>query len=156
MSSSGRSGQRQDVAFLALAVAFLAVALALFVGLKSIQRGKSDEPKPELAPEVEVVEAEVEKPPPSGARDPFRTQPGSMRGTPGDTTPTADVRLVGIVMEQGEKPMAILRSGRKRYYASVGERAAGYMVVSVSEKSVILSREGERVTLVLRQPVPEE
>jgi hypothetical protein len=156
MSSSGRGGQRQDVAFLALAVAFLAVALALFVGLKSIQRGKPDEPKPEPAPEVEVVEAEAEKPPPGGARDPFKSQSGSMRGAPGGSTPTAGVRLVGIVMEQGEKPMAILRAGSKRYYASVGEGAAGYMVVSVSENRVVLSREGERVTLVLRRPVPEE
>ncbi len=152
--SSG--GQRQDIAFLALAVAVLAVAFALFIGLRSIGGGKRAEPESEPVEEVEVVEPEVEEPATSEtARDPFRTQFGAVRSS---TAPggAADVKLVGIVMEQGDKPIAIIHSGRKRYYASAGERAAGYTVVSVGENRAVLERDGGRVTLVLRQPEPEE
>jgi hypothetical protein len=147
------------MAVFALAVAFLAVALALFVGLRSIQRTKSEEPEPEPVAEVEVVEEPAEESAPGKeGRDPFRTQSGSVRAAtgPGASGPSGDIRLVGVVMEQGGKPMAILRSGRKRYYASVGERAAGYTVVSVGENRAVLEREGQRLTLVLREPVPEE
>lgn len=152
--SSG--GQRQDIAFLALVVAVLAVALALFVGLRSIGREKGEEPELEPVEEVEVVAPEVEEPPTSGGgRDPFKTQPGAVGSS---TAPggAADVKLVGVVMEQGDKPIAIIHSGRKRYYASTGDRAAGYTVVSIGEDRAVLERDGGRVTLVLREPEPEE
>jgi hypothetical protein len=152
MSSSGK---RQDVAFLALAVAFLAVALALFVGLRSIQRDKPEEPEPEPVEIVEAVEPEMDEPPQDGGRDPFRAQSGSVAAATGAGS-SADVRLVGIVMEQGDKPMAIIRSGRKRYYASLGERAAGYTVVSIGQDRAVLEAGGRQFTLVLREPEPEE
>ncbi len=154
MSSSGRSGQRQDVALLALAVAFLAVALALFVGLRSIQRSKPKEPEPEPVAQAQEAEPEEEAPKSEGGRDPFRTQAGSLQSAtaPG---PASDLRLVGIVMEKGDEPMAILRSGRKRYYAKVGERAGGYTVVGIGENRAVLEQDGRRVTLVLRPP-PEQ
>lgn len=152
--SSG--GQRQDIAFLALAVAVLAVAFALFIGLRSIGGHKRAEPESEPVEEVEVAEPEAAEPATSETgRDPFKTQVGVVRSS---TAPggAPDVKLVGIVMEQGDKPIAIIHSGRKRYYASVGDRAAGYTVVSVSEGRAVLERDGGQVTLVLREPEPTE
>jgi len=150
------SGQRQDVAFLALAVAVLAVAVALFVGMKSIDKGRQKEPEPEPAEQVEVVEPVVEEPAETeSGRDPFKTQAGTVAGA-GPAAQSHDMKLVGIVMEQGDKPMAIIHSGKKRYYAHLGDRAAGYTVVGIGDNSATLEKDGDRVTLVLRQPEPEE
>ncbi len=150
------NGQRQDVAFLALAVAVLAVAVALFVGMRSLQRERPKEPEPEPVEQVEAAEPGPEEPAPSeSGRDPFKTQGGATTA-PGPAGVASGLKLVGVVMEQGEKPMAIIRSGRRRYYASLGERAAGYTVVSIGEDRATLEKEGDRVTLVLREPEPEE
>ena len=150
------NGQRQDVAFLALAVAVLAVAVALFVGMKSIDKGPKKELEPEPAEQVEVVEPVVEEPVKSeSGRDPFKTQAGSATGA-GPAAQSHDMKLVGIVLEQGDKPMAIVHFGKKRYYAHLGDRAAGYTVVGIGDNSATLEKDGDRVTLVLRQPEPEE
>ena len=150
------NGQRQDVAFLALAVAVLAVALAVFVVMKSVDKAQKKEPEPEPAEQVEVVEPVVEEPVKAETgRDPFRTQTGSAGGT-GSAAQSHNMKLVGIVVEQGDKPMAIIHSGRKRYYAHLGDRAAGYTLVGIGDSSATLERDGDRVTLVLRQPEPEE
>lgn len=150
------NGQRQDVAFLALAVAVLAVAVALFVGMKAIEKGRQEEPEPEPAEQVEVVEPVVEEPVKSeSGRDPFNTQAGSVTGT-GPAGESHDMKLVGIVVEQGDEPMAIIHTGKKRYYVRPGDRAAGYTVISIGDNSAVLGKDGDRVTLVLRQPEPEE
>jgi hypothetical protein len=106
--------------------------------------------------EVQEAEPEAEEALESeGGRDPFKTQAGSLQSaaSPG---PSTDLRLVGIVMEKGDKPMGIFRSGRKRYYASVGERAGGYRVVGIGENHAVLEQDGRQVRLVLRPPPPEE
>ncbi|HUU54106.1 MAG TPA: hypothetical protein VMY87_04225 [Armatimonadota bacterium] len=150
------NGQRQDVAFLALAVAVLAVAVALFVGMKAIQRDRPKEPEPEPAEQVETAEPVVEEPAKGeSGRDPFKAQGGSAKG-PGAVGQSHEMKLVGIVMERGDKPMAIIHSGSKRYYARLGERAAGYTVVSIGEDRATLDKDGDRLTLVLREPPPEE
>ena len=149
-------GQRQDVAFLALAVAVLAVAVALFVGMKSIDKGRQKEPEPEPAEQVEVVEPVVEESAKGeSGRDPFKTQAGSASAA-GPAAQSHEMKLVGIVLEQGDKPMAIIHSGKKSYYAHLGGRAAGYTVVGIGDNSATLEKEGDRITLVLRQPEPEE
>ncbi len=150
------NGQRQDIAFLALAVAVLAVAVAVFVAMKSIDRGRQKEPEPELAEQVEVVEPVVAEPAKGeSGRDPFKTQAGSTTGAEPGAQPQG-MKLVGIVLEQGDRPMAIIHSGKKRYYAHLGDRAGGYTVVAIGSDSARLEKDGDRVTLVLRQPEPEE
>lgn len=150
------NGQRQDVAFLALAVAVLAVALAVFVVMKSADKAQKKDSEPEPAEQVEVVEPVVEEPVEGETgRDPFKTQAGSAGGA-GPAAQSHNMKLVGIVVEQGDKPMAIIHSGKKRYYAHLGDRAAGYTVVSIGDNAATLQKDGDSVTLVLRQPEPEE
>jgi hypothetical protein len=151
------NGQRQDVGFLALAVAVLAVAVALFVGMR-MQRQGSEKPKPEPVQQAEAPAPVVTAPEKSDStRDPFKTQGGSA-SSPGSAPAqaTADLKLVGIVRESGDRPMAIIRSKTRRYYASVGARAAGYSVVDIGDEKVTLEKDGDRITLVLREPEPAE
>ena len=150
------NGYRQDVAFLALAVAVLAVAVALFVGMKSIQRERPKKAEPKSAKKVESVKKPGSKGASGAPRDPFKTQAGGAGGAGGAVAQQREVKLVGIVAEQGDKPVAIIRSGRKRYYAKVGDRAAGYTVMSIGQDSATLVKDGSTVTLVLRTPEPEE
>jgi hypothetical protein len=150
-------GRRQDVAYLALAVAVLAIALALFVGMRSAKKRQPEEPKEEPVVQVEP-EADVdEEPPETDGRDPFKVQGGSKGGpAAGAAVAAHELKLVGVVMERGGQPMAIIRSAKGRHYARVGDRVGGYTVVSVGANEAMLSREGDRLTLVLREPVAEE
>jgi len=152
------NGQRQDVGFLALAVAVLAVAVALFVAMRSMQRQAPAEPEPAPVEEAEAPAPVVEMPEKSESnRDPFKTQSGSASSpNPAPAKATTDLKLVGIVKEGGDTPMAIIRSKTKRYYASVGGRAAGYSVVAIDDEKVVLEKDGDRITLVLREPEPAE
>ena len=153
------SGQRQDVAFLALAVAVLAVAVALFVGMKSVNKGKPKKPEAKPEKQAEVVAPTIQKPT-GGPRDPFKTAGGEAAVAGNAKAAGAaqqPLKLVGIVSRQGEQPVAIIHSAKKRYYARVGERAAGYTVVSIRSDQVVVQKEGESLTLLLRTPEePEE
>jgi hypothetical protein len=151
-------GQRQDVGFLALAVAVLAVAVALFVGMR-MQRQNAEKPKPEPVQQAEAPKPVVTVPEKTDStRDPFKTQAGSASSA-AQSAParaTAELKLVGIVRESGDSPMAIIRTKTRRYYASVGGRAAGYSVVDIGDEKVTLEKDGNRITLVLREPEPAE
>jgi len=148
------SGQRQDVAFLALAVAVLAIALALFVGMKLIPKERSRKPKAEATEQAATAEPPQEPAAkqPSG-RDPFKSQARSTAGAAVRTN--LQLKLVGIVTEEGKRPMAIIHSGKRRFYAKLGDRAAGYTVVGIGGDRAVLEGDGDRVTLVLREPEPE-
>ncbi len=150
------SGQRQDVAFLALAVAVLAVAVALFVGMKSIQKERPKKTEPQAAKKVETAKKPGSKGASGAPRDPFKTQAGGAGVAGGPGAQQRELKLVGIVAEQGDKPVAIIRSGKKRYYAKVGDRAAGYTVMSIGQDNATLEKDGNTVTLVLYTPEPEE
>lgn len=150
------SGQRQDVAFLALAVAVLAVAVALFVAMRSMDKSRKKQPEPEPVAEVETAEPVVEEPAATDAgRDPFKAQAGST-ATAGPAAKSHGLKLVGLVAEQGDQPMAIIRSGTKRYYPHVGDRAGGYTLVEIGSNTATLEKDGDRVTLVLNEPEPDE
>ena len=150
-------GQRQDVAYLALAVAVLAIALALFVSMKAVQKRQPPEPKEEPVVEVVAQEPVTDEPPPTDGRDPFRVQGGSAgSASTGPAVASHDLRLVGIVMEQGDRPMAIIRSTSGRHYSRVGDRVGGYTVASVSPNEVVLAGEADRITLVMREPATQE
>ncbi|MFB3882039.1 MAG: type II secretion system protein N [Armatimonadota bacterium] len=157
---SEKTGQRQDVAFLAVVVAVLVVAVALFVGMKSIQRNRPEKPAAKPAKPVEVSGPVVPKPE-GGPRDPFRqgagSGPGGAAAKPGaGATAAQTLKLVGIVSEKGDQPVAIIHSARKRYYARVGDRVAGYTLMSVGTDRAVLSKGGESLTLVLREPEPTD
>jgi hypothetical protein len=146
-------GQRQDVAFLALAVAVMAIALALFVGMKSVQKRQPEEPAAEPAVEVAAAEPVVEEPQETDGRDPFKVQ-GGAAGSPagGATVASHSLKLVGIIMEQGDRPMAIIRSASGRHYARVGARVGAYTVASIGPNEVVLEGESDRISLVMRDP----
>jgi hypothetical protein len=149
------SGQRQDVAFLALAVAVLAIAVALFVGMRTMPKMPTGEAEPtaeEAGTEESQPEAALE---PTG-RDPFESRASGAGAARGRDAGPPQLKLVGIVTRAGERPMAVVHSGAKRYYARVGERAAGYTVVSIGGNTAVLEGDGARVTLVLREPEPPE
>jgi hypothetical protein len=147
------TAQRPDVAFLALAVAVLAVAVALFVGLRSLPQrtaGKAPaEPAEELAsakPEAEPLKASTRDPFEEAAQgsQPVEAQPGS---------PEQQLKLVGIV--QGDEPLAVIRRANRHYYANVGDRVRGYTVLGIAEDRAILGKGEERLTLVLYEPEEE-
>ncbi len=155
------SGQRQDVAFLALAVAVLAIACALFVGMKSMHRPAAKKVEAQPAAAAKVAAPLVQKPT-GGPRDPFKTEGAAKgagardgaAGAGGAAAPT--LTLVGIISQRGGEPIAVIRSPKKRYYAKVGQHAAGYTVVSVSSGGAVVEKDGDRMTLLLHQPETEE
>jgi len=152
-----KNGQRQDIAFLALAVAVLAIAVALFFGMKNIGKEPPKAPEPEPVEQVEVTEPIIEEPDPGvNGRDPFKTQPGATASSAASGGSNEGLKLVGILMEQGSFPMAVIHSAKKRYYARVGEKAAGYEVISVGDNTAVLQKDGHQITLVLREPESEE
>jgi hypothetical protein len=63
---------------------------------------------------------------------------------------------VGIVTGANERPTAVIHAGERRYFAQVGDRAAGYTVTGIGTDSAVLERDGDRITLVLREPELEE
>ncbi len=148
------SGRRHDVAFLALAVAVLAIAVALFVVMRSIPTQPPCPPAEETQEKVAEKAEEAQQPAPTKGRDPFRSQVGGAGGAA--AAPQAGLKLVGITREEGRQPMATIRTGRRHYYVRVGERVGGDRVLSIGENRVVLEREAGRITLVLRQPGEEE
>lgn len=154
------TGQKQDVAFLAVVVAVLAVAVALFVGMKSIQRQRPEKPVAKGGKQVQAAGPAVPKPR-GGPRDPFReggaTGKAGAGAKPGAEASAAQtLRLVGIVSKQGDRPVAIIHSARKRYYARVGDRVAGYTLMKIGADQVVLDKAGQGLTLPLREPEPED
>lgn len=161
-------GQRQDIAFLALAVAVLAIAVALFVGIRSLP-GRGARPAPsqpkETAPKVAAKPVD-QRPPGSATHNPFQaralpgTQPGrAARAGPGaeprpGPRPTEEMKLVGVV--QGRDPLAVIRRGERRHYVKAGDRVASYTVAEISSHQAVLTKGQERLVLPLRPPPPPE
>ncbi len=150
-----KTAQRQDMTFLAIVVVVLVVAVALFVGLRSLPKKASEGPDSE-AVEEGSGHGWSEAPPAGGrdGRDPFRSPVGG--AGPAGPRAAGDLKLVGIVTGAGEKSTAIIHSGKRRYYAQVGDRAAGYTVTSIGTDTATLRRDGDRITLVLRKPELQE
>src|SRR5574340_709845 len=127
-----RSGQRQDVAFLALAVAILAIAVALFVGIRSLSSKNKAKPAPP-EPKPVVKQQEEAQPPGSSKRDPFKGKPLPGQTAPGSKPkPGSDLKLVGVVQEQGGGLLATIRRGSDRFYVRRGDQVGGYRVASVT------------------------
>lgn len=155
-----RTEQRQDLLFLALAVAVLAIAVALFVGMKGLPQSKKNAP---AAPPKEVAEptGEVAKGSKGAARDPFSKQGGAAKPIApvtgsGGKTAEPELKFYGIVSEKDDPPVAIIHSTKKRYYARVGDRVAGYTLIQVGMNEAVLEKDGNRVTLLLREPEPAD
>ncbi|MEQ9616945.1 MAG: hypothetical protein RLN60_02800 [Phycisphaerales bacterium] len=94
-------------------------------------------------------------------------QPETARGKSGSGSTETDVegpseavpRLEDLIAAQvtalelrstivGEKPVAIILSGREQFVVSVGGDVAGFTVVEIRLRSVILEKEGIRVEIV--------
>ena len=155
------SKPRQDMVFLALAAAVLAIAVALFVVMRSVSRGEQEPAAPEA--QQQVTEAPPAAPPPEPteeSRDPFESQPkGAVTGsTPAAPAPgpQVDLRFVGFTDGQAQGPIATLRRGERRYFVRPGETVRGYTVVSVGENRVVLTSPGGDAVLLLREPEDEE
>ena len=152
----GTKRQRQDVAFLALAIAVLAVSVALFVGIRMLPKGekKPSESAPATEPEAALL-TDVPAPAETG-RDPFGSQQAA-KGPSGRRTTTVaaqDLKLIGIV--QGRQPLAVIRRDSRRYYVRLGDSVRGRRVTAIGEDRVILARGDEQVILMLRQPLEED
>jgi len=151
-------GQRQDVAFLALVVAVLAVAVALFVGMRFMHREQPKKPASQPTETAEAAGPVVEKRT-GGPRDPFKNQAEQgkgAKGAGGAASAGESLKLVGIVSKQGDQPVAIIHSTKKRYYARVGARVAGYTLTSIGTNQAVLEKGEERRVLLLREPEPVE
>lgn len=151
----GSTRQRQDVAFLALAIAVLAVSVALFVGIRMLPKG---EKKPaETTPGEEPAAAQVTDAPapPEEGRDPFGSaqQGGGASVRPTAASAPQDLKLIGVIL--GRQPLAVIKRDSRRYYVRLGDSVRGHRVTAIGEDRVILARGEEQVTLVLREP-PEE
>jgi len=145
------ASQRHELTFLAIAVAVLVLALGLFVALRVRSRRQT---KPPDAQQVEQEQRAASKQtPPEKAkseRDPFaqrqrQTQQGGVR-------PEVALKLVGIVDREGTGPVAVIRSGERRFYARQGEQVAGYWVTAIETDRVVLRGQGGDTILLLRQP----
>jgi len=139
------AGQRQEVTYLALGVAVFAIALALFVGIRSLPR------KPKKAGGGAATAAAPEtRPAPAGAkaagqRDPFASQV-TKEAEAGKPAPEP-FRLVGLV--RGKQELAVIRRGDRRYYAKLGDAVGSYTLVGIGAKQVTLAKGAERLTLAL-------
>jgi len=156
----GESKPRQDMVFLALAAAVLAIAVALFVVMRSVSKGEQEPAAQETQQEVVEAPPEPPKPEPTESRDPFKSQPkGAVAGVgPADPAPgpPVDLRFVGFTERQGQEAMAILRRGERRYFVRAGETVRGYTVVSIGQNRVVLTGPGGEAVLLLREPEEEE
>ena len=156
----GGSKQRQDMVFLALAAAVRAVAVALFVVMRSVSKDGKEPAAPEAAPQVAATPPEAPKPEPTENRDPFKAQPkgavaagGPVAPAPG---PEVDLKFVGFTAGQGQGPIATIRRGERRYFVRTGETVRGYTVTSIEENRVVLTGVGGEAVLLLREPEEEE
>ena len=145
------SGQRHEVVFLAVAVAVLTIAVAVFVGVRITANKSKPTPKP---PVEQPVATKPEPPAPTPVdRDPFKS--GTATDAAAASKSATEMKLVGIVMS-GDRPLAVIRRGTKRYYAKLGERAGSYTVAGIGRDRVELVKGEERITLTLHTPEPEE
>jgi hypothetical protein len=134
--------QRQDITFLALAVAVLTIAIALFI----IVRLLPDRAEPPAPPEpvAEAVPEAPELPPGDDAdRDPFQSEVGQTAAADGG----GELRLVGLM--PGPPPLVVIRRGDHHSYVRIGESVGGYTVVSIGPDRAVLARDDDRVTLLL-------
>jgi hypothetical protein len=156
----GETKPRQDMAFLALAAAVLAIAVALFVVMRSVSKGEQEPAPQETQQQVAEKPPELPQPEPTEGRDPFKSEPkGAVAGV-GPAEPAAaaqvDLRFVGFTEGQGQGPMAIIRRGQRRYFVRAGETVRGYTVVSIGQNRVVLTGPGGEAVLLLREPEEEE
>jgi hypothetical protein len=151
------TGQRQDLTFLWLAAVVLVVAVALFVGMKSIPKKpvESDSDEGAVDQGLDGAAEGDQVPDVSGGRDPFRSPTGA-GGAVAGREPQGDLKLVGIVTGAGEGPRAVIHSGRRRHFAGIGDHVGGYVVTSIGTNTAVLERDGDRLTLVLREPELEQ
>lgn len=156
----GESKQRQDMVFLALAAAVLAIAVALFVVMRSVSKDGKEPAAPETQQQVAETPPEPPKPEPTENRDPFKTQPkgsvaadGPVEPVPG---PQVDLRFVGFTEGQGQGAIATIRRGERRYFVRTGDTVRGYTVTSVEQNRVVLTGAGGEAVLLLREPAEEE
>ena len=156
----GESKQRQDMVFLALAAAVLAVAVALFVVMRSVSRDGKEPAAPETLQQVAETPPELPKPEPTENRDPFKSQTKgtAAAGGPADPVPgpQVDLRFVGFTEGQGQGAIATLRRGERRYFVRTGDTVRGYTVTSIEQNRVVLTGAGGQAVLLLREPEEEE
>lgn len=149
----GEKRQRQDVSFLALTVAVLAIAVALFVGIRSLPGRRAAKPESETPAQAAVEKPVAAEPPGSPEHDPFESKP-----TPAPVTarpePGQELKLAGIV--QGKSPLAVIRRGERRYYVRVGSEVSGYRLAEIRSDRVVLTKGAQSVTLRLHEPVTED
>jgi hypothetical protein len=146
-------GQRQDVAFLALAVAVLAIGVALFVGFRAFpRRTPAPAPKPESKAKPVTTASLQTKPQMPASHDPFQGKvTKEVTAPPGPPKPKAEeIKLVGII--RGREPLAVIREGDRRYYSKRGARVGPYTLVEIGRDRAVLARGAERVTLTLGAP----
>jgi len=156
----GESKQRQDVVFLALAGAVLAIALALFVVMRSVSKDGKEPAAPETLQQVAETPPEPPKPEPTENRDPFKSQPKgtAAAGGPAEPVPVpqVDLRFVGFTEGQGQGAIATIRRGEHRYFVRTGQTVSGYTVTSIEQSRVVLTGPGGQAVLLLREPEEEE
>ena len=154
-----RTGQRQDVAFLALAVAVLAIAVALFVGIRALSNRSAAKP---AAPAIEQVAQKppVTEPPGSKSHDPFKGKPilppKPVANANAKAKPSEQIKLVGVIQGQDNELLATIRRGNRRYYAKRGDAVAGYTVSDVETSRVVLTKGAEKLTLSLHHSSESE
>ena len=135
--------QRQDVTFLALAVAVLTIAIALFIIVRLLPGSAAPPPAPEPVEEVEPQAPEL--PPADDAdRDPFQSNIGQTSGADGN----GELTLVGLM--PGPPPLVVIRQGEAHSYVRIGESVGGYTVVSIGPDRAVHARDDDRITLQLR------
>lgn len=158
----GESKQRQDMIFLALAAAVLAVALALFVVMRSVSKDGKEPAAAEAPQQVAETPPEAPKPEPPDDRDPFKSQSTATPPAGGQAAaapapgPQVDLRFVGFTEGQGQGPIATIRRGERRYFVRTGETIRGYTVTSVDQNRVVLTGADGEAVLLLREPAEEE
>lgn len=156
----GESKQRQDLVFLALAAAVLAVAVALFVVMRSVSKDGKEPAAPETQQEVAETPPEPPKPEPVEDRDPFTSQPKGSVASGGPAGPApgpqVDLKFVGFTEGQGQGAIATIRRGERRYFVRVGQTVRGYTVTSIGQNRVVLTSAGGEAILLLREPEEEE
>jgi type IV secretory pathway VirB10-like protein len=151
------SGQRQDVAFLALAVAILAIAVAIFVGVRALSSRKAGKKAAEPQPVAQQPKPEPPKPTGAVGHDPFKEKPAAPASPPAvqkQPEPEEGLRLVGIIA--GKEPLAVIRRGDRRYYAKRGDRVAGFAVVEIGSGRAVLVKDSAQLTLLLHEPPGEK
>ena len=148
------TGQRQDVAFLALAVSTLAIAVAIMIGVRALSQKPEQKPEPTATTEAPPPQPPPVPPPADTTRDPFLDQTKPPQPAAKAAKEAPKFQLVGIVSAQ--HPMAVIRRGSRHYYARVGDTVAGYTLAVIGRDRVTLVKGEERITLELRRPRPEE